>query len=95
MIRIPFYQFHVNMGRLKPCLDNVMGQIFAEVLTGEDVEVRIPRFVTEMTGDVRGFNKLDESVAGFIAGPEMLDKGFPIGFHVNLFNQVIAEPLNV
>jgi hypothetical protein len=64
-------------------------------LAAENVYIGAVGVLAEMGCYVAGLNELHESVAGLVVITEMDYLGIAIGFHVNLFDQGLAEVGNV
>jgi len=69
--------------------------VFAEVFATEDVKVSVPGLITEVACDVGRLNQLDQRVPGLVPFTEMLDTRFPIGFHIDSFDELNCESVNV
>lgn len=95
VVRIPFYQFHIDIGWFKPMFNCFFRCVFAKMLTTKDIKVRVSGLIAKVARDVRSLNQLHQGVTGLVARAEMLDHGFPIGFHIDFLYQVVGEPMNV
>jgi hypothetical protein len=58
-----------------------------EVLTGEDIKIRIARLFSEVRGFITRLYQMDESVSGLVSGPESHNMRSAVSNHINIFNQ--------
>jgi hypothetical protein len=77
----------LNIFRSKELLDSIQDIFLMEVLTREDIKIRIARLLAEVRGDVGCLYQLDKSVSSFVSGPESHNMRSAVSNHINIFNQ--------
>jgi len=91
----PEHKTSLYILRSKIILNSIQDIFLMEVLTREDIKIRIARLLTKVCCDVGCLYQLDKSVSGLVAGPESHNMRRAISNHINIFNQPSGKDSDV
>lgn len=87
---------HTDASRLEVLRDDVLCQFQIKLFATEDVKVRSSVQFHEMTTDIAGSDQLHETITLLgIAGQQVFDHGFSMCDHVDTWNQILNEAIDV
>ena len=89
-------EIHTDALGLEVLRDDVLRQFQIKLFATEDVKVRSSVQFHEMTTDIAGSDQLHETVPLLgIAGQQVFDHGLSMCDHVNAWNQILDEAIDV
>lgn len=89
-------EIHTDASGLEILRNDVLCELEIKLFTTKDIKIRSSIQFHEMTTDIAGSDQLHETVALLgIAGQQVFDHRFSMSDHVNTWDQILDEAIDV